>query len=89
MNNDGNEDLNPLFPSSAEYEAFKERHSQHKVPRRDLESYDGKAYLGIDAGSTTTKIALIAEDGGLLYSYYGSNQGNPLESTMGALKELS
>ena len=88
MNNDGNEDLNPLFSSPAEYDAFKERHSQHKVQRRDLESYDGYAYLGIDAGSTTTKIALIAEDGGLLYSYYGSNQGNPLESTMEALKTL-
>ena len=48
----------------------------------------GNAYLGIDAGSTTTKIALVDEAGSLLYSHYGSNMGNPLESTIEALKSL-
>ena len=88
MNNDGNEKLDPLFENAKAYEAFKERHAQHKVQRVDLESYAGNSYLGIDAGSTTTKIALIDDFGGLLYSYYGSNKGNPLDSTIEALKTL-
>lgn len=86
--NDENENLTPLFVNVEEYQAFKERHDRHKVQRGNLESYTGKAYLGIDAGSTTTKIALIDEEGRLLYSSYGSNKGNPLESTITALQTL-
>lgn len=78
----------PLFADQAEYEAFRERHARHKVNRKDPQGYTGHAYLGIDAGSTTTKVALIDDEGGLLYSYYGSNLGSPLESTIGALKEM-
>ncbi|MEM5817751.1 MAG: acyl-CoA dehydratase activase, partial [Desulfitobacterium hafniense] len=78
----------PLFADQAEYEAFQERHARHKVNRKDPQGYTGHAYLGIDAGSTTTKVALIDDEGGLLYSYYGSNLGSPLESTIGALKEM-
>lgn len=88
MNNAGNEGLDPLFENAEAYEAFKKRHAQHKVQRVDLESYAGNSYLGIDAGTTTTKIALIDDFGGLLYSYYGSNMGNPLESTIEAVKTL-
>ncbi|WP_407313465.1 acyl-CoA dehydratase activase-related protein [Desulfosporosinus sp. SB140] len=88
ITNEDNVDLRPLFKDSEDYESFKQRHAQHKVKRVDLESYSGNAYLGIDAGSTTTKLALIDDEGGLLYSFYGSNQGNPLESTMEALKTL-
>ena len=80
--------LTPLFADEDEYKEFKERHSKHKVKRVSLEEYSGNAFLGIDAGSTTTKIALIDENGGLLYSHYGSNMGSPLESTMEALKDL-
>jgi len=88
INHDGKEELDPLFENVAAYEVFKKRQAQHKVQRVDLESYAGKAYLGIDAGSTTTKIALIDEEGRLLYSYYDSNKGNPLDSTMEALRTL-
>lgn len=89
INNEDNEKLEVLFNDEKEYKQFKERHALHKVKRVDLESYVGNAYLGIDAGSTTTKIALVNEEGSLLYSHYGSNMGKPLESTIEALKYLN
>ena len=73
------ETAKPLFENEAEYEAFLERHSRAKVPARDLEGYTGKAYLGIDCGSTTTKLVLIDPMGTILYSYYGNNKGNPVD----------
>ncbi|MBS4534585.1 2-hydroxyacyl-CoA dehydratase [Clostridium sp. D2Q-14] len=87
-NNRGNQNLKPLFKDEEEYKKFKERHDKNKVKRVDLETYKGNAYLGIDAGSTTTKVALIDEEGSLLYSYYGSNNGSPLNSSIDAIKEL-
>jgi len=86
-NADGDK-IEALFTSDEEYQEFKERHSLNKVKRVPLESYSGNAYLGIDAGSTTTKVALVDEEGGLLYSHYGSNMGNPLGSTIDALRSL-
>ena len=80
--------LSPLFKSQEELEEFKNRHNSFKVSSKDLNSYKGKCYLGIDAGSTTTKIALIDEDKNLLYSYYGSNEGNPLKLIKSALLDL-
>lgn len=80
--------LKPLFDSEEEYASFHERHSKASVGRRALAGYAGTCYLGIDAGSTTTKAALIDQEGALLYSYYGSNEGSPLRSTMKVLKEL-
>ena len=80
--------LSPLFAHSNEYEEFKSRHSRSSVKRRELSAFEGKCFLGIDAGSTTTKIALIDEEGSLLHTYYGSNGGSPLKSTIKALKEL-
>lgn len=80
--------LRPLFVDKTEYDEFIERHSKNKVAKEDLASYSGKAYIGIDAGSTTTKAALIGENGQLLYSYYGSNQGSPLQQVIYILKEL-
>ncbi len=68
----------PLFATEEEYDRFRERHAQHSLPRIAPESYSGDAYLGIDAGSTTTKIVLITQDGGILFDYYASNQGNPV-----------
>lgn len=65
-----------------------ERHSKHHVTTGDLQSYQGKAFLGIDAGSTTTKIALVGEDGSLLYSFYSSNDGSPLKTAIRSLKEI-
>ncbi|AEG58720.1 acyl-CoA dehydratase activase-related protein [Desulforamulus ruminis] len=80
--------LDPLFADQLEYEQFADRHGQNTVQRLDLKTYTGKAYLGIDAGSTTTKLVLIAEDNSLLYSYYDSNRGKPLETVITALKEM-
>ncbi len=82
------ERLRPLFIDNQERNEFNDRHSLHKAKRNDLNTYKGKCYLGIDAGSTTTKAALIDENGALLYSYYGSNQGNPLKQCITILKEL-
>ena len=62
------ERMEPLFDSQAAYEVFKERHSRNHVKTAELSSYQGNVFLGIDAGSTTTKIALVGEDGSLLYS---------------------
>ncbi len=80
--------LDPLFKTKDEYERFKQRHNKAKVERANIENYSGDCYLGIDAGSTTTKIVLIDKNGKLLYSLYGSNEGNPLKSVMAMLKEL-
>ncbi|MDO4619919.1 MAG: acyl-CoA dehydratase activase-related protein [Lachnospiraceae bacterium] len=79
--------LDPLFPTQEDYEAFRSRQDQYKVVRGDLSTYEGNAYLGIDAGSTTTKTALISEDGKLLYSFYDSNHGDPLATSIRAIKE--
>lgn len=80
--------LDPLFKNDDEYKSFKERHNKAKVNRTDLSTYEGDCYLGIDAGSTTTKLVLIDTDGNLLYSLYGSNEGNPLNSVTNMLKNL-
>ena len=80
--------LHPLFTTDLEYEEFKKRHENDKVENKDLKTYKGNAYIGIDAGSTTTKLVLIDDDGHLLYSLYGSNEGNPLQSVINFLKTL-
>ena len=80
--------MEPLFASDHEYRKFQERHSRHEVMRGDFQAYEGNCFLGIDAGSTTTKAALVAEDGSLLYSFYSSNNGNPLATTLRAIKEI-
>ncbi|WP_089611641.1 2-hydroxyacyl-CoA dehydratase [Dehalobacterium formicoaceticum] len=80
--------LAPLFASRDDYASFKARHSQTAVPRNDLTTYQGDCFLGIDAGSTTTKVALTDDQGALLYTYYGSNEGSPIKSTIKVLKEM-
>ncbi|MBQ9573526.1 MAG: 2-hydroxyacyl-CoA dehydratase [Acidaminococcaceae bacterium] len=75
-----------LFRSNEEYEAFIERHNKDKVKRGDLAAYAGPIYVGIDAGSTTTKIVAIGSDKQILYTDYGSNQGSPLKIV---IKELT
>ena len=64
-----------LFADTADYEAFKARHDRDKVPRGDFAAYEGPVYVGIDAGSTTTKLAAVGRDKELLYTAYGSNHG--------------
>lgn len=80
--------LSPLFASQEEYDAFIKKQAKYKVLRSDLSSYKGKCFLGVDAGSTTTKVALVAEDGSLLYDFYSSNNGSPLKTTLRALKDI-
>ena len=80
--------LEPLFESHNQYEEFKKRHEKDKVTYKDLDSYKGDCFIGIDAGSTTTKLVLIDKENNLLFSLYGSNEGNPLKSVIKMLKEL-
>ena len=80
--------MDPLFASKEEYEEFSERQSQYNVMTGDLETYEGNCYLGIDAGSTTTKAALVGEDGALLYSFYSNNNGSPLKTTIRAIQDI-
>ncbi len=70
--------MDPLFTSREEYEAFAARHRRADVPKLLLDQYTGDAWLGIDCGSTTTKMVLIDPDCNLLYTYYDSNKGNPV-----------
>ena len=78
----------PLFESREEYDAFTARHNASTPPQLDIAAYTGDAYLGIDAGSTTTKMVLIAPGGGLLYTYYHSNLGNPVAIVLEQLQEI-
>ena len=77
-----------IVKNKDEYNEFIERHNKHKAKRKNIKEYFGDAFLGIDAGSTTTKLVLITKDGEILYSYYGSNEGNPLNSALDAVKGL-
>ncbi|MBO7669095.1 MAG: 2-hydroxyglutaryl-CoA dehydratase, partial [Oscillospiraceae bacterium] len=81
--------LEPLFESEEDYRAFRQRHAKAKVRRQALSDYSGDCFLGVDAGSTTTKLALIAADGSLLFSSYAGNGGNPVEAARRALTELT
>ncbi len=80
--------MTPLFQNKEEYSAFCSRHAAHTVRKAPLSDYEGDCFLGIDAGSTTTKAALIGEDGSLLYSFYSNNNGSPLKTTLKAIKEI-
>ncbi len=82
------EPLNPLFAIDTDYDEFKKRHEKNMVEKNNLSDYTGDCYIGIDAGSTTTKLVLIDRDGKLLYSLYGNNEGNPLNSVIKMLKTL-
>ncbi len=80
--------LAPLFKDEEEYKEFSSRHSKATVKTADVSSYKGKAYLGIDAGSTTIKTCLLTEDGRLLLSRYQTNNGNPVAVIVDFLKQL-
>ena len=80
--------IDALFHSQEEYDEFKARHDKDKVSRKDIKEACGPVFLGIDAGSTTTKAALIDNEGNLLYSFYQGNGGNPTETTRNMLLEL-
>ena len=82
------ERMEPLFATEEDYEEFNKRQSSYKVATGDLASYKGNCYLGIDAGSTTTKTALVGEDGSLLYSFYSNNNGSPLKTAIRSIQEI-
>ena len=80
--------LDPLFSDQTDYDSFRARHDKAVVAKADLSTYSGDCFLGIDAGSTTTKLALIGSQGQLLFSFYANNQGNPIKTAMTAMAEL-
>ena len=80
--------LEPLFASKEEYVAFKERHEKAILPKTELALYNGDAFLGIDAGSTTTKMVLIGTEGQLLFSFYANNQGDPIKTAKAGIALL-
>lgn len=88
MKEEGITILEPLFKNEEEYRDFKARHGRARTVRKELKNYKGNAYLGIDAGSTTTKAVLISEEGDILYSFYKSNQGDPIKRTKEMLTDL-
>ncbi|MBR7132178.1 MAG: 2-hydroxyacyl-CoA dehydratase [Clostridia bacterium] len=84
----GTERLAPLFENECEYNEFVARHSSATVEHCEISDYSGNAYLGIDCGSTTTKLVLLSEDNKLIYTYYASNQGNPVGIVLEQLLKL-
>ncbi len=80
--------LAPLFKDENELAEFRKRHAKAQASEKKLSDHHGVAFLGIDAGSTTTKVILINEEGDILFSFYGNNEGQPLETTMAVLKKL-
>lgn len=80
--------LPPLFAAKSDLAAFRARHGLASVETADLSDYQGNVWLGIDSGSTTTKLVLIDDAGRLLYQYYGSNRGNPLQTVHDKLLEI-
>ncbi|GMA08967.1 2-hydroxyglutaryl-CoA dehydratase [Tetragenococcus halophilus subsp. flandriensis] len=80
--------LAPLFASEKELNDFQNRHQKATVKKSSLNGFSGSAFLGIDAGSTTTKIVLIDDKGSILYSFYGNNEGEPLQKTIDVLTKL-
>ena len=84
----GNKGLEPLFKDEQEYKTFLQKHNKNSIKSIDINEVKGNVYLGIDAGSTTTKAALIDENNNLVYTYYSSNEGSPLETSIKVLKEI-
>ena len=80
--------MEPLFNNQDEYDEFLARHNKNDVAKCDITQYEGKAYLGIDVGSTTSKVALLNENNELLYTFYAGNKGNPLEVIKKQLAEI-
>lgn len=80
--------MEPLFSDKEDYEEFAARHRSHQVKTASLKDYSGNCFLGIDAGSTTTKVALVSEDGSLLYRFYDNNNGSPMATAIRAISEI-
>lgn len=80
--------LNSLFTNEEELKQFREEHKTRKLIEKEINRASGPCFLGIDAGSTTTKVVLIDKDNNILYSYYSNNKGKPLELVVEILKEI-
>ena len=80
--------MEPLFIDEDDYAEFCDRHADNNVKTKPIQNYEGNCFLGIDAGSTTTKVALVAEDGSLLYNFYNNNNGSPLATAIQAMTEI-
>ena len=80
--------LQPLFESEQDLEDFRTRHASARIERGDITSVSGPVFLGIDAGSTTTKAAVISSDKKLIYEHYQNNEGDPLHVVRNVLKEV-
>ena len=80
--------LQPLFQNDEELKEFKARHAKNVAPKGDIRTYKGDCFLGIDAGSTTTKAVVIGENDEILYSWYASNFGSPFNSALKILKDI-
>lgn len=78
----------PLFKDEEDYKKFSDRHAKATVLQKELKGYKGKAYVGMDAGSTTVKGVVLNDDGELLYSKYLPSKGNPVEIIKGFLEEV-
>lgn len=85
---EGKDSLKPLFTIEEEYKEFRNRHGKDKIKRKDLKVHKGTCFMGIDAGSTTSKLVLINENGNILYSAYKNNEGKPLESVINMVKKV-
>lgn len=82
------ERLEPLFKNEEELSEFRTRHARDIIPVADIAAHKGACYLGIDAGSTTTKAVLLNKKAEILYSHYAGNMGDPLKSVIAILKEI-
>lgn len=78
----------PLFENARDYKEFSERHARANVKQKELKGYNGKAYIGMDAGSTTVKGVVLNEDGELLFSKYLPSKGNPVDIIKAFLEEI-
>ncbi len=80
--------LPPLFATKEDYEEFSKRHGRDRAPRADLQSYEGRVFLGVDSGSEAIKFALIGEDGQILRTYYKRSAGNVIDAAQEMLVDL-
>ena len=80
--------LPPLFDSETDYDNWKKEKAHYNWPSAPLVQRIQEAVLGIDSGSTTTKIVVTTPDGAILFSHYAPNLGNPIEAVRKGLTEL-
>lgn len=80
--------LDVLFKDQNELDIWRQRHNEASAQYKDIANASGPVFLGIDAGSTTSKLILTDPDGNILFQHYGSNKGQPLESVIAVIKEI-